>query len=68
MERDILKKSLEHFQPADVTLIYRFITSEATAYPAVILCRLLGVSRNGPVFSQDRRLADRRFNGGRTGH
>jgi len=28
-------------------LIYRFIASEATNYPAVILCQLLGVSRSG---------------------
>ena len=28
-------------------LIYRFIASEATTYPAVILCQLLGVSRSG---------------------
>src|SRR5262249_2050742 len=42
-----LKKSLEHFQPADLTLIYRFIASEATTFPAVILCQLLGVSRSG---------------------
>jgi putative transposase len=30
-----------------MTLIYRFIASEATNYPAVILCQLLGVSRSG---------------------
>lgn len=30
-----------------MTLIYRFIGSEATNYPAVILCQLLGVSRSG---------------------
>ena len=28
-------------------MIYRFIASEATNYPAVILCQLLGVSRSG---------------------
>ena len=28
-------------------MIYRFIASEATTYPAVILCQLLGVSRSG---------------------
>jgi putative transposase len=28
-------------------LIYRFIASEATNYPAVIMCQLLGVSRSG---------------------
>jgi len=30
-----------------MTLIYRFIASEATNYSAVILCQLLGVSRSG---------------------
>jgi putative transposase len=30
-----------------VTLIYRFIASEAATFPAVILCQLLGVSRSG---------------------
>jgi len=30
-----------------MTLIYHFIASEATNYPAVILCQLLGVSRRG---------------------
>jgi HTH-like domain len=97
------------------TLIYRFIASEATNYPAVILCQLLRVSRSGhyawkerpvrqdqlapkveevfwshsrrygsrriaaelrrksvigrhSVFSQDRRLASRRFNDGGIGH
>jgi transposase InsO family protein len=28
-------------------MIYRFIASESTTYPAVILCHLLGVSRSG---------------------
>ena len=30
-----------------MTETYRFIANEATTYPTVILCRLLGVSRNG---------------------
>src|SRR5262245_65414549 len=30
-----------------MTLVYRFIASKATNYPAVILCQLLGVSRSG---------------------
>jgi putative transposase len=30
-----------------VTEIYRFIASEATTYPAAILCRALSVSRSG---------------------
>jgi len=30
-----------------MTLIYRFIDSEVTNYPTVILCQLLGVSRSG---------------------
>jgi putative transposase len=42
-----LKKSLKHFQPADVGATYQFIASEATTSPAAILCRVLGVSRSG---------------------
>src|SRR5262245_30706963 len=41
------KKSVKHFQPSDVKQIFRFIAGEAKTYPAVILCRVLGVSRSG---------------------
>jgi len=42
-----LKKSLEHFQPSDLSASYRFIADEAGNYPVLDLCRTLEVSRSG---------------------
>jgi transposase len=46
LERDILKKSLSHFQPDDLRLIYQFMQQAEQDYSVGQLCQVLGVSRS----------------------